>query len=133
MLEQINGKENRGLGWHIRNTGTWSITTAHAEIRFNLAHVPSGCGSVIMSEYSYNLSADNQDDINELVEYFENLFFNLKDDGVGSVITTIGESSYGFLTKKLFDILGFKKISEYSNYRHSSTGTYKQYLLMKEL
>lgn len=89
---------------------------------FNTMSSPAGCGSILI----YNTSLSNNFD-DELVKIMQRIFQSLKDNGVGSVITMLGQNYYSTNLYKFLETIGFKSISEYNNYRHGST--YKQKLL----
>ena len=48
----------------------------------------------------------------------------MKENGIGSVICTLGQPYYN--NEQMLLDCGFKFVSEYSNYRHDSNGLYKQ-------
>lgn len=117
--------------WH--STWTYNITyqiknstsSFTSQITLQVCGVITGCGLVQMHGIS-NISEHNFDLVKEKLETIKN---DLRNDGAGCIMCTLGQSYYN--REELLLSLGFIMVSEYANYRHGQDGKYKQrmYLL----
>jgi hypothetical protein len=110
-----------------KDFGTWHTNLPFITIgntRLIVKGMITGCGIAQLHGVA-NLSANiNPDE-------FREKFQDIRDNGVGAVICTLGQSYYASEDKLLN--LGFEKLSEYSNYRHGQDGNYKQRLYIYKL
>lgn len=111
-------------------SGRW-----HEPVKINLPYLSidfrgmiTGCGLGQITNLS-NLTYSQNEKLNK--ESFKSLFIEIKQDGVGAVLATLGQN-YSYMEKRLLE-LGFENISEYSNYRHGPAGSYKQKLYILKL
>lgn len=111
--------------WHVGYLGYYT----YPNFGFYLSEMPSGCGCLILSRYFNLIKGIDESDQN----FIDNLLENLKSNGVGAVITTVGQDVNSFMVKKFLDLWKFKEVSLYNNYRHSESGRYKQGLYIREL
>ena len=115
--------------WHDAILGKYQLKDNKNILNFRLLTTPSGCGSVIMK--SYCIWGEFSD---VLKEDLQKVLDQVKDNGVGAIITTLGQHFYNDKTEKLLtDIFDMKCVSEYSNYRHHTDGNYKQKLYIRIL
>ena len=118
MTEQEFKEYDAGGTWHQRYT----ITKFGCIL--NIAGLITGCGlAQIYGISNIDPNVTKEDFLKELEP--------LKKDGAGGLIATLGKSYYIHEDKLLK--LGFELLSEYNNYRHSSTGSYKQKLYLLKL
>ena len=116
--------------WHRKVQGEYTLRDGNnCTITFNISRTISGCGSIMIN--GYNLFGVPTDVIKEDLKQF---FYNLKQNGIGAIITTLGEMSFSTSKEKLLtDVLEMICVSEYNNYRHRTDGSYKQKLYIKTL
>lgn len=93
-------------------------------ISFSISETKSGCGTVVFSNYSSALNKKLDTLVIEIIKY---IFEQYKLNGAGTIITTLGESYWGY--DQLLRNLGFKVVNEYINYRHGTS--YKQRLMVR--
>lgn len=107
---------------------------------FILNTMPSGCGSVLMSNCTFDYSEKFRNytiivdfektkfEFEIINEVFELFYTN----GVGCIFTTYGQTYYDdFTFKFLIRVLDFEIVSEYNNWRHGPN--YTQRLLTKKI
>lgn len=102
-------------GWH---------TNYEEKYGLSITDTKSGCGSMIISGYRNTQPS-------KFSAFLEIIIPELIENGVGALITTIGQYHPDLMT--MVENNGFEKVSEYNNYRHGSNGDYKQYLYIKKL
>ncbi len=90
----------------------------------SITDTKSGCGSMILSGYKNTQPS-------RFSAFLEIIIPELIENGVGALITTIGQYHPDLMT--MVEDNGFEKVSEYNNYRHGENGNYKQYLYIKRL
>ncbi len=95
-----------------------SVCVIVGSTTFSLKDMHSGCGCVILCKYGHLPPNDY------LIDLIKHVFETYKKNGVGSIITTLGQS---FPDNTLLK-LGFQKLSTYPNYLHGKDGNYKQSL-----
>lgn len=93
--------------------------------QLHTVNLSSGCGSLLF--YGYNVFYGGEANNKVINVVLKRLLELYKESGVGSIITTVGQSHYDDRAIDKFYELGFKEISEYNNHRHGSN--YKQKLL----
>ena len=130
MIKHTQDELTYQNSWHDKILGEYQIRdSTRGSISFSLYTTPSGCGSVIMR--GYHITGEITEDI---LRDLEKIFQRCKDNGVGMIMTTLGQSFFdGIYDKLLKDIFGMVCVSEYNNYRHNSEGKYKQRLYVKTL
>lgn len=103
--------------WHSEIT----IDLPSKNIYFRIKNMESGCGSALLYQYH---GITNPDIFEEIFTFVANIY---KEDGAGTIITTLGESYDSW--KQLFLKLNFKNVATYNNYRHGDN--YMQHLLVR--
>ncbi len=123
-IEQLKEKLEKELSDKFKITpATWHpVIEQQYGIKFQ--NTPSGCGSMIISNYR-NIEPDKFKKLFDILNNF------LVENGVGAIITTVGQPFYEL--HEMLEKTGFVRIMEYSNYRHGHDGSYKQYLYIKQL
>jgi len=116
-----NMSQEDKLNSFIKKSGYWH-TEYEQKFGIRITEIKSGCGSMILSRYTNVLKEDFINSLNILIP-------RLIDNGVGALITTIGEYHSEFIN--VLEQTGFEKVSTYNNYRHGSN--YKQHLYIKKL
>lgn len=114
FIPDIENDEYNSREWHSSYIGSYKFKIEKSYLEFKLNTVKSGCGSVLLSEYRTRYG---ETDISPYIDSIEELLEDLKEDGIGAIITTQGDwNSFNFnFIKKLFKL---KKIATYPNYRH---------------
>lgn len=129
---KLDNDSIRKSRWHESVEGYYQLMDGSNSLSFYITPIVSGCGSVLLSGYC--LFGEVTDNIKEDLEQ---VFSKIKNDGVGNIITTVGESLRGFTLNSNIELLedhfGMIPVLEYNNYRHSSSGKYKQRLYTKAL
>lgn len=129
---KLDNDSLRHSRWHEKVEGYYIINDGKNNISFYITPIVSGCGSVLLSGYClFGEATDNiRKDLGQVLQ-------KIKDDGVGNIITTLGEGLTGWEANKSVDLIenifGMTSVLEYNNYRHSSRGKYKQRLYTKVL
>lgn len=120
--------------WHSQILGKYTIKVFvegnEKKFSFKISETPSGCGSVIIHEY--NFSSENKY-YKIFLPPFEIIMGLIKSDGIGAIITTLGQS---FTRDKIYTFLKsskFNPLKTYKNYRHSEIGDYTQKILLRDL
>ena len=122
ISQDLKKYDSEGI-WHQKTT----ILLNQYSIDF--AGMFTGCGlGQIRNVTIFSNSANQNISKEELLKKFE----NLKKNGVGAVVCTLGQGYWNKYEVNLLKI-GFEKISEYSNYRHGTDGAYKQRLYILKL
>lgn len=108
--------------------GTWHPlkTKSIKNTAFTVAGMMTGCGIAQMHgvvQLCDNKGITKEDLLNSLKD--------IKSDGVGGIIATLGAGYYNREPDLLK--LGFELLSEYANYRHGSDGRYQQKCYMLKL
>lgn len=84
---------------------------------FTTMSSPCGCGSILL--YGTTINSDILTD--DLITIVLKIFELFKSDGAGCFNTMLGDRYYKLPIYQAFEKLGFKVLSEYYNYRHSSS------------
>lgn len=113
-----------------RDYGSWHSggQVALNQYFLTLRGMITGCGIAQITGITYLNYPDNK---NITKEEFIKKFDKFKSEGIGGVLCTLGQNHYEH-EKRLLN-LGFELISEYANYRHGSSGHYKQKLYILKL
>jgi hypothetical protein len=72
-----------------------------------------------------------EDELYKEFNTVEEFMYHLRLNGVGALITTLGNDLYNFNIKKFFEIIGLESMKSYNNYRHGSNT--KQTLFIKTI
>lgn len=100
--------------WHTE------IKARGSEVYFSFSTTPSGCGTMIFHGYVYTYNWE------KLEKLFKVLLPYYVEEGVGTFITTVGESKNG--CQEHLKKIGFQSVSRYHNLKHGSN--YFQELLI---
>ena len=119
-----------------RNIGSWhsNLDIKFKDAKFKLLNNPSGCGSLILCNYSSSNLTDFKESLQLVLSNLSTGNYRIAPKGlkytppndVGMVCTTLGQSYYSTFLP-VFKELGFKERAEYGNPRHSGE---KQCLLV---
>lgn len=106
--------------------GTWT-----AEIKcnyFNITGIPSGCGCMVLNQYSMiSYNKVDQKLFTDVIKYIFELYISMGSNSNGTFITTLGINS---LSNNFIEGLGFKEIAFYPNKRHGDKSpSQKLYIL----
>jgi len=117
--------------WHNEFTVILTHRLLSIIIRITISGSPGGCGVAIMHGIacSHYESKDKDKFLADLKEVFNKTSEFIKCDGIGNIITTLGEMYYKGFNKipMILNYLGFELISEYHNYRHGKDYMQRMY------
>lgn len=120
--------------WHDDVLGDYNIKVNNTILSFSIYTMVSGCGMVILKGYNMFGSDYLDENIEGIKKDIKSILEKFKGDGVGAVITTLGEDFYGRDSERILEeLFEMKSVSQYKNYRHSSAGAYSQKLYIVTL
>ena len=121
--------------WHIPSEACKVVINGDGATYFSfvISKMASGCGSIVASQFYSTFNFFQNEDFFKSNNFktLENNFLKFleycKEDGIGAILTTWGQSHY--YKAEGYEKFGFKMIHQYTNYRHGQDYKQRLYIL----